>query len=143
MDLSLCERFFLDRCLLFDQSKTAAYDVAGFVDFDYGGDLDHRRSTSSHIFTLCAGAISWKASLQPIVALPTTKAEYIVVTKGVKEGTWLKGLIVELGVPQGVTTMFSDSQSAIHLTKNDAYHSKTKHISIKYSEILLLQKRLL
>jgi len=50
----------------------------------------------------------------------------------VKEGTWLKGLIVELGVPQGVTTVFSDSQSAIHVTKDDAYHSKTKHISIKY-----------
>jgi len=28
--------------------------------------------------------------------------------------------------------VFSDSQSAIHLTKNDAYHSKTKHISVKY-----------
>ena len=28
--------------------------------------------------------------------------------------------------------VFSDSQSAIHLTKNYAYHSKTKHISVKY-----------
>jgi len=28
--------------------------------------------------------------------------------------------------------VFSDSQSAIHLTKNDAYNSKTKHISVKY-----------
>ena len=28
--------------------------------------------------------------------------------------------------------VYSDSQSAIHLTKNDAYHSKTKHISVKY-----------
>ena len=29
----------------------------------------------------------------------------------------------------------SYSQSAIHLTKNDSYHSKTKHISIKYHYI--------
>ena len=28
--------------------------------------------------------------------------------------------------------VFSDSQNAIHLTKNDAYSSKTKHISVKY-----------
>jgi len=28
--------------------------------------------------------------------------------------------------------VFSDCQSAIHLTKNDAYHSKAKHISVKY-----------
>jgi len=31
--------------------------------------------------------------------------------------------------------LFSDSQSAIHLTKNYAYHSKTKHISVKYHYI--------
>jgi len=28
--------------------------------------------------------------------------------------------------------VFSDSNSAIHLIKNDAYDSKTKHISVKY-----------
>jgi len=31
--------------------------------------------------------------------------------------------------------VFLDSQSAIHLTKNDAYHSKTKHISVKYHNV--------
>ena len=31
--------------------------------------------------------------------------------------------------------VFSDSQSTIHLTKNDANHSKTKHISVKYHYI--------
>ena len=49
-----------------------------------------------------------------------------------KEATWLRGLVTELGAPQTTTVVFSDSQSAIHLTKNDAYHSKTKHISVKY-----------
>ena len=73
-----------------------------------------------------------KASLQSITALSTTEAKYITPTEGVKEATWLRGLITELGVSQGVITVFSDSQSAIHLTKNDAYHSKAKHISIKY-----------
>jgi len=28
--------------------------------------------------------------------------------------------------------VFSDNQSAIHLTNDDAYNSKTKHISVKY-----------
>jgi len=31
--------------------------------------------------------------------------------------------------------VFSDSQSAIYLTKNDAYHSKPKHISVKYQYV--------
>jgi len=115
-----------------DKSKTAPCDVAGFVDSDYGRDLDHRCSTSGYIFNLCKGAISWKASLQFIATLSTTEAEYIAATEGVKEATWLRGLLIQLGVPQGVTSTFSYSQSAINLTKNDAYHSKTKHISIKY-----------
>ena len=49
-----------------------------------------------------------------------------------KEATWLRGLVTELGVPQATIVVFCDSQSAIHLTKNDAYHSKTKHNSVKY-----------
>jgi len=81
---------------------------------------------------MCAGVISWKASLQFITALSSTEAEYVAATEGVKEATWLKGLVTELGVPQATTVVFSDSQSAIHLIKNDAYNSKTKHISVKY-----------
>ena len=44
----------------------------------------------------------------------------------------MRGLVTELGVLEDTTVVFSNSQSAIYLTKNDAYHSKTKHISIKY-----------
>jgi len=46
----------IDRCLVFDKSKTTTSNVTGFVDSDYGGDLDRRHSTSGYIFTLCAGA---------------------------------------------------------------------------------------
>jgi len=31
--------------------------------------------------------------------------------------------------------VFSDSHSAIHLTNNNANHSKTKHTSVKYHSI--------
>ena len=34
-------------------------DVHGFVDADWAGDLDHRRSTSGYVFSLFGGAISW------------------------------------------------------------------------------------
>jgi len=48
----------LDRCLVFDKHKTTTYNIAGFVDCDYGGYLDCKRSTSCYIFTMCVGAIS-------------------------------------------------------------------------------------
>ena len=83
--------------------------------------------------SLCVQVLSHeKHHFQSIAALFTTETEYVAATKGMKEATWLGGLVTGLGVSQGTTVVFSDSQSANHLTKNDAYHSKTKHISAKY-----------
>nr|GEU50260.1 retrotransposon protein, putative, Ty1-copia subclass [Tanacetum cinerariifolium] len=41
---------------------------------------------------------SWKATLQHVVALSTTEAEYMALTEAVKEAIWLRGLLEELGV---------------------------------------------
>ncbi|XP_059294597.1 secreted RxLR effector protein 161-like [Lycium ferocissimum] len=67
--------------LVFDKAKASSYDVIGFVDSDYGGDLDRTRSISGYNSSLCSGAISWKAQLQSIAALSSTEAEYIVATE--------------------------------------------------------------
>lgn len=48
-----------------------------------------RKSLSGYIFTAYGGAISWKASLQRVVALSTTKAEYVTANEAIKEGLWL------------------------------------------------------
>eukprot|EP00253_Pinus_taeda_P019928 PITA_19928 len=106
--------------------------VCGYVDSDFAGDLDKRRSTSGYVFTLAGGAISSMSKLQNIVALPTTEAEYIVASHACKEAIWLKGLSGEFGRLQDNIKLFCDNQSAIHLAKNPAYHSKSKHIPIKY-----------
>jgi hypothetical protein len=47
-------------------------DIHGFVDADWAGDLDRRRSTSGYVFNLFGGAISWMSKRQAVVALSTT-----------------------------------------------------------------------
>ena len=47
-------------------------DINGFVDADWGRDLDHRISTSGYMFNLFGGAISWMSKRQDVVALSTT-----------------------------------------------------------------------
>ena len=64
--------------------------------FDYVRDLDHRRSLTRYVFTIGGWDISWKATLQSMIVLSTTKAEYMAVTKSYKEALWLKGLFGEL-----------------------------------------------
>ena len=54
----------------------------------------------------------------------------------------------ELGKKQENSRLYSDSQSAIHLANNIAFHSRTKHIQLKYhfirsvldEELLKLEK---
>ena len=81
-------------------------DVAECVDFDYAGDLNKRRSFTGYVFTIRGCAISWKATLQSLVALSTTEAEYMAVTEACKEAHWLKGLFGELTDQLQISTLF-------------------------------------
>ena len=56
------------------------------------------------------------------------KAEYIAAVAVGKEILWMKNFIGELGIRQDEYRLYCDSQSVIHLAKNAADHSRTKHI---------------
>jgi len=60
--------------------------LEGYVDSDYAGNVDIRKSLSGFVFTLFGTTISWKANQQSVVALSTTQAEYIALVEGVKRG---------------------------------------------------------
>lgn len=134
-----------DLPLCFGRSKLI---VQGFVDSDFAGDQDTRRSTTGYVFMVGSTAVSWVSRLQKIVTLSTTEAEYVAVTEAAKEMIWLKGFLEELGRKQESSVLFCDSQSAIHLAKNPVFHARTKHIDLRYHFIrslledgdLLLQK---
>ncbi|KAE8658140.1 Retrovirus-related Pol polyprotein from transposon TNT 1-94 [Hibiscus syriacus] len=109
--------------------------VVGYVDSDYAGDLDNRRSTTGYVFTLGGGPICCKSIVQSVVALSTTEAEYMAAAEAAKEALWLTGLVKELGVQQGGVQLLCDNQSAIHLAKNQVYRARTKHIDVRFHKI--------
>ena len=49
-----------------------------------------------------------------------------------KEILWMKDFIGELGIQQDEYRLYCDMQSGIHLAKNAAHHSRTKHIKRRY-----------
>jgi hypothetical protein len=49
-----------DYCITYNNGREL---VCGYVDSDFAGDLDKRRSTSGYVFTLAGGAISWMSKL--------------------------------------------------------------------------------
>ena len=80
------------------------------------------------MFNLFGGAVSWMSKKQSVVALSTTEAEYMAATHASKEAVWLQRLCSSMGLVQGAIRIDCDSQSAIFLAKNPAYHSKTRHM---------------
>ncbi|KAL5834699.1 hypothetical protein ACOSQ4_014196 [Xanthoceras sorbifolium] len=114
--------------------------LTGYVDADLAGNVDIRKSTTGYVYTLGGTAVSWVSQLQKIVALSTTEAEYVAVTEASKEMVWLQSFLEELGKKQEDNVLYCDSQSAIHLAKNPSFHSRTKHIQLRYHFIRSLLK---
>ena len=67
-----------------------------------------------------------------VVALSTTKVEYMAATHASKEVVWLQRMFSEIGFKQQAKSIDCHSQSAIFLAKKLAYHSRTKHIDVHY-----------
>ena len=122
-------------CLTFGDSKQI---LEGYVDENWVDDLDGRKSTSGYLFTFVGGVVSWQSRLQKCVVLSTTEAEYIVDNEAGKEMLWLKQILQELGLKQDGYVVNCDSQSAIDLSKNSMYHSRSKHIELRYHWLRLV-----
>ena len=96
------------------------------------GDKDNSMINTGYDFTIGGTTISWIPKLQKVVILSTTKAEYVVATEASKEMIWLQRFMEELGKKHENNRLHNDNQSVIHLPKNSSFHSKTKHIHLKY-----------
>ena len=92
------------------------------------GDRDNRRSTTGYVFTIGGTTINWVSKIQIVVVVSTTEVEYVAAIEASKEMIWLQRFMGELGKEHDMGTLYSDSQSTIHLAKNSAFHSRTKHI---------------
>jgi len=112
--------------------------IEGYTDASWGNDTDDRRSICGYAFTLNGGAVSWSSKKQSVVALSSTEAEYVGITHAAKEATWIRHLLSELYSPLVLKypiMLYCDNKSAIELVKNATFHSRTKHIAIRYRYI--------
>ena len=106
--------------------------LVGYADAD-GSMAEDQCTVSGYAFIVDGGTVSWSTKCQEIISLSTTESEYIAATDAAKEALWLCSLIMQVFGPlTQATTLFSDNQSAIVLTKDHQYHPHTKHIDIRF-----------
>ncbi|KAH9673199.1 hypothetical protein KPL70_018014 [Citrus sinensis] len=80
-----------------------------------------------------ANCVSWSSKKQTTVARSSAEAEYRSIAFAAAELTWITFLLHDLGIPiHQPPTLLCDNLSAVYLTKNPAFHARTKHIELDF-----------
>ena len=70
----------LDLGIQFDCSKEEGVQLSGFVDADWGGNVNGRTSQSGYMFTICGGVVSWASKKKTRVAFSSIEAEDVAAS---------------------------------------------------------------
>ncbi len=99
-----------EKGILFSRGVTNANLLWGWVDADWSGDTDTRRSHTGFVLMFNDGPISWKFPRQDSVALSTSEAEYMAASEGGKEVVYIRDILQDFGFAQhGPTDLFEDN----------------------------------
>jgi hypothetical protein len=131
--------------------------LSGYTDSSFGSDYDSLRSITGQCFLMNNSIVSWRAHLQPTVALSSTEAEYMAANESGRtalslvqirnifnsdpvecihvhsvEPTPLKITQEHVGTKRKLDSQLihCDSKGAIHLLNNSHLQRSSKHIDI-------------
>jgi hypothetical protein len=111
--------------------RLSSSDLVVYIDADWAGCPDTRRSTSGYAVFLGDNLVSWSAKRQTVVSRSSVEAEYRAVTNGVAEAIWLRQLLHELQAPPSrCTLIYCDNINAVYLSTNPVQYQRTKHVEI-------------
>jgi len=116
--------------ILYSHSENSR--LVGYCDVDWEGSADDKKSTYGGFFFLGNNLVSWFNKKQNYVSLSIAKAEYIAAVSSCSKLVWMKQMLEEYDVTQGVLTLYYDNLSAINISKNPMQHNKIKHINIRH-----------
>ncbi|KAK8945192.1 hypothetical protein KSP39_PZI008471 [Platanthera zijinensis] len=109
------------------------FELHGYMDVDYGGDSDDRKSTSGYVFLAGTSVMSWCSKKQDSVSVSITEAKYKASALAAQEAIWLRRLVEDIHMKvRGLTLLCGDNKSALKLVNNPVCHAITKHIEIEH-----------
>ena len=113
------------------ESRPDSADV--YIDADYAGDLNTRRSTSGMVVMMNGGPISWSSRLQKLCAQSSAESEIYAVTDSVKEAIHIKLLCEEAGIrePGIPLVIWEDNTACIHLGHGLRGSKSAKHFEVR------------
>jgi Reverse transcriptase (RNA-dependent DNA polymerase) len=121
-----------------------------YVDSDWSGNWDRSiaatdastaRSRHGYVLKFCGCPIFWASQLQTEIALSSTEAEYIGLSRALRETIPLMHLLKEMKkkgfdvpncTPKVHCRVFEDNSGALEMANVHKMRPRTKHLNIKY-----------
>jgi hypothetical protein len=113
-------------------SASSSLALHGFSDADFAGCRLDRKSTSGTCQFLGSSLVSWFSRKQSSVAQSTTEAKYVAAASCCSQLLWIIYTMSDFGEEYTHVPLQCDSTSAISVAKNPVFHSKTKHMEVRY-----------
>ena len=104
-----------------------------FVDSDWGGDTSHRKSITGSTLFMAGVPVLYKTKMQPTVALPSTKAEFVAESETGKMVLYLRSILDKLGLyVKDATSMCIDNAGACQMANAQKPTRRTRHLDMCY-----------
>ncbi|KAM1338504.1 hypothetical protein ACFX2H_037133 [Malus domestica] len=111
--------------------KNGHFRIGCYTDPDWAGSTDDKRSTSGYFTFVGGNLVTWRSKKQNVVSRSSAKAEFRGMALGICELLWLKFLLQDVGVKQGLPMkLFCDNKAARDIAHNPVQHDRTKHVEV-------------
>ena len=113
-------------------------DLKVFIDANWAGSIDDRKSTSGGAFFLGKRLVSWTSKKKNCMSHSTAEAEYVVAAIDCSNIVWFKQLMKGMKMEiKDLVVIYYDNTSVINISKNLVMHSKNK---ARCNKILVLKR---
>jgi len=129
-----------DLTIKYTGNMDGLFELVGYADADYAGDLDNRRSTSGNFFCLNHGndiaPIDWMARQQDLVAKSSAESELISADSATMTAVFLRQMFSDLGFERKkATVIMEDNQACIALSQDSVFRKRTRHFGVRFHYI--------
>jgi hypothetical protein len=112
--------------------------LEGYTDASWITSASDNKATSSWVFTLGGGAVSWASKKQTCISHSTMESEFIALAGEGKEAEWLRNLLLDIKLwpqPMPAISLYCDSESTMSKAHSKVYNGKSRHISLRHEYV--------
>jgi hypothetical protein len=84
---------------------------------------------------LAGAAVTYRSQRQACIAMSSTEAEIIAASAVAIEIVHVKELLREMGLEQGVTTLYVDNSGAVELSRDRKSCHRSRHVDRRYFKV--------